>query len=601
MLQLIAGPGCVWVTAIVAMLFMAAIVNGNLGYTVRMLVKEHADKIQMVAVAVLFALVTAWMTWPLPAKAGSVVQDAGDPLYQIWTMRAVQHRLVTDPLNLYHANIFYPFENTLAFAEEMISNALLGWPVYLLTGNQVLAYNMVVLFSFWFMAMAVYLLARELGAHPGAAFIAGIVSAFAPARYSHMPHLNLLVFGWLPLAMWALTVFVRGGPRWYIAVVGVSLAAQLLASLHIAVFGTLALGVYALFLLLFERRKRPWVRRDVGLLAVAIVVPYVLFAATLLPHLAVGDEYGFTRQRAEIERYSATPGSYLSVFPTNHFWIQWLEGRPSPFFPGLVALVGAGLSLLTWRRWPVWFAGLLSAVLVVLSLGFAIYLAGHRIPMPYTILYDLLSPLESVRSVSRFGLLTVIFIPLLAALGYTAAWHWLRERCGKHATVAGIALTAGLALVACIELRSDVGIWEVPHDRETVAVYDWLAEQPYGPVIEFPADGLIAPSTDVNTGIFEPIRYMYYSTRHWMPVVAGYSSFIPDDHRTLIQHFGGTDALPSMVTADNVGVLQDIGVRWVIIHDKLGYDQATAVEGADRLPQLRRVAEVEGSVVYELE
>lgn len=560
----------------------------------------HAKTLQTGAVGVLFALATLWMTWPLPARAGSAVQDAGDPLYQIWTMRAVQHRLVNDPLNLYQANIFYPFNNTLAFAEEMISNALLGWPVYLLTGNQVLAYNVVVLFSFWFMAMAVYLLARELGAHPGAAFIAGIVSAFAPARYSHLPHLNLLVLGWLPLAMWALTVFVRGGPRWYIAVAGVALAGQLLASLHIAVFSTLALGFYALFLYIFERRKRTWTSCDLALLAVAVVVPYLLFAATLPPHLAVQDEYGFVRPRAEIERYSASIGSYLSVFPSNHFWMQWLEGRGAPLFPGAVALVGAGLSLLTWRRWPFWFAGLLSAGLAVLSFGFAVWVFGNRIPMPYALLYKIFSPLESIRSVSRFGLLTVIFIPLLAALGYTAAWTWIRGWLGERATVVGIALTAMLALVACYELRSGVGTWEVPDDPQTVAVYGWLAEQPRGPLIEFPADGLLIERTDVNTGVFEPIRYMYYSTYHWMPVVAGYSSFIPDEHYALIQQFQRTENHPSMVTADNIGVLQDLDIRWVIIHDKPDYDQQTAVASADALPQLRRVAEVEGSVVYEV-
>lgn len=565
-----------------------------------MRIDQSSYRVQLAVAAVLFALATVWMTWPLTPRAGSVVQDAGDPLYQIWTMRAVQHRLVHDPLDLYQANIFYPFDNTLAFAEEMISNALLGWPVYLVTGNQVLAYNLVVLFSFWFMAFAVYLLARELGAHPGAAFIAGIVSAFAPARYSHLPHLNLLVFGWLPLAMWALTVFVRGGPRWYIAIVGVALAAQLLASLHIAVFGTLALGAYALCLLLFERRKRLWVRRDIVLLAVAIIVPYLLFAVTLLPHLAVGDEYGFTRARSEVERYSATPGSYLSVSLGNHVWIPLLEGRPVPFFPGAVALVGAGLSVLAWRRWTVWFSGLISAALVVLSFGFAIHVAGQRIPMPYALLYDLFSPLESVRSVSRFGLLTVIFVPLLAAIGYSAAWQRLRGRFGQHMTVAGIALTAGLALIACIELRSSVGTWEVPDDPETVAVYEWLAGQPRGPVIEFPADGLLKERTDINTGVFEPIRYMYYSTYHWMPVVAGYSSFIPDEYRDLVQLFRGTETSPSMVSADNVGILQDLGVRWVIIHDRPNYDSQTARAVAGKLPQLRRVVEVGDSVVYEV-
>lgn len=221
--------------------------------------------------------------------------------------------------------------------------------------------------------------------------------------------------------------------------------------------------------------------------------------------------------------------------------------------------------------------------------------------MPYALLYDLFPPIQNVRSVSRWGLLVAMFVPLLAAFGYTALWQRLQGRLGQHAVAVGLVLTAALALATCIELRSSVGTWEVPKDRESTAMYDWLAGQPHGPVIEFPADGLIQRNTDLNTGIFQPIRYMYYSTRHWMPVVAGYGSFIPDEHIALLRQFEGAEDRPSMATAENVAVLQDLGIRWVLIHDAPGYDQQTAIASADALPQLRRVAEVGGSVVYEVE
>lgn len=571
---------------------------GNaLGYTPGMLTEKLQDRWQSVAVAALFVVATVWMTWPLTPKAGSTIQDPGDPLFEIWVMRAVQHRLVNHPLNLYDGNAFYPFENSLAYSEEAISTALLTWPAYLATGNDVLAYNLIFLFSFWLVGFAVYLLARELGASPGAAVVAGVVAAFAPARYAHLSHLHLLVIGWLPLAMWALTAFVRGGRRRYLAIAGVALAVQLLASLHIAVFGTLALGLYLLFLLGFGRQKRPWLRGDVALLGVALVVPYVLFAFTLLPHLAVGDEYGFVRTREEIQRFSATPRSYLSVFPTNHFWQGRLETIPSPFFPGAVAILGAGLSLLAWRRWPVWFAGVLALVAMLISFGFSLNWAGYSIPMPYTLLYELFPPIRNIRGVGRFGLLTAIGIPLLAAFGYTALWRQLRGRLGQYGMAVGVALTALLVVAACVELRSGVGTWEMP---EEPPVYEWLAAQPPGPLIEFPADGLITPHTDLNTGVFEPIRYMYYSTRHWNPIIAGYSGFAPEGHFGLIRYFAAADGRPSMVTAENVGVLQDLDVRWVIIHERPGYDWQTAVSTADTLPQLRRVAQIGGSVVYEV-
>ena len=125
------------------------------------------DRYQTCVVALLFMFVTIWMTWPLTPQAGSAVQDPGDPLFEIWVMRTVQHRLVTDPLDLYDANAFYPFDWSLAYSEEAISTALLAWPLYLLSGNDVLTYNVMLLSAFWLVAFAVFLLARELGARPG--------------------------------------------------------------------------------------------------------------------------------------------------------------------------------------------------------------------------------------------------------------------------------------------------------------------------------------------------------------------------------------------------------------------------------------------------
>ena len=116
-------------------------------------------------IAALYIVVTVVMLWPLPLHMASAVQDPGDPLFEIWVMRTVQHRLVNDPLDLYDANAFYGFDGSLAYSEEAISTALLAWPVYLVTGNDVLAYNVMIVSAFWLVALAIYLLAREHGAN----------------------------------------------------------------------------------------------------------------------------------------------------------------------------------------------------------------------------------------------------------------------------------------------------------------------------------------------------------------------------------------------------------------------------------------------------
>lgn len=561
---------------------------------------------QLLVAAVIYALATIWMTWPLTPSAGSAIQDVGDPLFEIWVMRAVQHRLVNDPLSLYHANAFHPFQYSLAYSEEAISTALLAWPIYLISGNDVLAYNAMFLISFWLTGFAVFLLARELGASPGAAFVAGICAAFAPARFGHLSHLHMLVIGWLPLALWAFTIFVRGGQRRYLVIASAALAMLLLGSLHLAVFGSVALGLYALCLLAFERRERVWHRNDLLLLVIALAIPYLLLAPTLVPHLAAGAEYGFERPRAEIERYSAIPIKYVAVSTTNQFWPRWLPQAMEPFFPGAVAVIGAALAAAwLWLRsrpvWPAIFAITLTIIAVVASFGFAVQIAGRSVPLPYALLYDIAPQIRNIRGIGRIGLLTAIGIPMLAAFGYTTVWHILRARLRQHASAVGLALTVILSLAACLELRASVGTAAVP-DGHTLAVYEWLADQPAGPVAEFPANGLLVSVSGPPGGLFQPIQYMYGSTRHWNPILAGYSGYIPAGHYDIISrfHIHSPDIQQSLPTSMNVGLLQDLGIRWVVIHRFDGYDWQAAIASADTLPELRRVAEVGDSVVYEM-
>lgn len=561
-------------------------------------VREQLDRrpwLRLALVALLFIIATVVMTWPLTSKAGSVVQDPGDPLFEIWVMRAVQHKLATDPLSLYDANAFYPFDLSLAYSEEAISSALLAWPVYLISGNQVLAYNWVLLSSFWLMGFGVYLLTRELGATPGAAILAGIIAAFFPDRYAHLSHLHLLVLGWLPIALWALVRLHRSGQTRYVILAGVVLTIQLLGSLHLAVFSTLVLGIFLLCLLLGEQRARLRDWRYLKSLTIALLIPYLILIPTLIPHLRAGDRYGFARSRDEVQDLAVGLDNYWSVFVSNHLLANWLPERATAFFPGFVALVGVvGIVFAVRRRsWPVLFAIAITLTAALLSFGFDLQVGDLTIPMPYQLIYDLVPPMRNVRGVGRFGLVTVLGVAVLAALGYSALWGRLRQRLGSAVLPVGVGLTILLSLAAGLELRSGVGTAAAPADPDRLVLYEWLAEQPDGPVVEFPSAGLLE-------GPFQPIEYMYYSTFHWKPILAGYSGYAPPAHIAILQELRGSESSPSMVTEANVGILQDLGIRYVIIHKWPDYDWKQAVEVADRLDALTRIAEVGDGVVYRL-
>jgi hypothetical protein len=63
--------------------------------------------------------------------------EATPPL-NIWCMAVVLHQLPRDPVHLFDGNAFYPYRDTLAFAEHLFVPALFAAPVVAATGNFVL-------------------------------------------------------------------------------------------------------------------------------------------------------------------------------------------------------------------------------------------------------------------------------------------------------------------------------------------------------------------------------------------------------------------------------------------------------------------------------
>ncbi|MDI3339674.1 MAG: hypothetical protein QJR03_04000 [Sphaerobacter sp.] len=547
-----------------------------------------------------FVALTVLMTWPLPLRAGSTVQDLGDPLYEIWTMRWLQHQLPRDPANLWHGNTAYPFRYSLLFSEPRLSTSLLAWPIQLVTGNDVLTYNLLFLASFVVLGVGMALLVAELSGSLGAGLLAGTFAAYTPYRYGHLSHLNLLGYGWIPLALWALVRFARYRRARDAALAAGFLTVQVLASDTLAL---MALGMVALalpFLLWAERA-----RRTRGLLiglALAVLVPLLAFAPVAAGRLVVSREYGFTRDLKTVRAMSATPASYVSVSPNNHRWRATLpHAYPNPLFPGAIATLGGLLGLAAGLRRRSGWAGYAALLVVggfILSLGPEITVAGRTVTLPYRWAYEWVPGMTAMRDVARFGMVALLGVQILAGLGLAAAWAALcRRLSGRRAGVIGALLLVLLAGGALAEYRSNVGTTTVPRDEATVAVYDWLASQPRGAVFELPANGLW---TDVRL----MTRQIYYSTRHWQPIVAGYTSFLPDRYiGFLVSLHEGTTEAPSRLDRENVGLLQDIGVRYVVIHhwDAPAYDWRQAVQDADQLPELRRVGNIGSATVYVLE
>ena len=190
-------------------------------------------------------MLTLILTYPLIFNlTTSVPNDIGDPLLNTWILAWDSHAMLTDPLNLFNANIFYPLPNTLAYSEHLFSTALLALPLQLITGEPLVAYNLSLLLTFPVAALGMYLLALHWTHQRGAAFIAGLIFAFAPYRFAAVAHLQLLTFQWLPFILLFLDKILnqpasQRPPTRYLFGLTIFLVLQILASWYLALYTAL--------------------------------------------------------------------------------------------------------------------------------------------------------------------------------------------------------------------------------------------------------------------------------------------------------------------------------------------------------------------------
>ena len=139
---------------------------------------------------VLFAAALAVVTnLPLLDDFGrSIPGSLADPLVLAWAVQWGGHALVHQPLDLFQANVFWPLENTLAFTD----GSLVGYSPVGAVGSGTTAalihYNALFLFAYTLALVGAYALARELGASPLGAAVAGVAFAYAPWRHAHEIH-----------------------------------------------------------------------------------------------------------------------------------------------------------------------------------------------------------------------------------------------------------------------------------------------------------------------------------------------------------------------------------------------------------------------------
>jgi hypothetical protein len=524
--------------------------------------------------ALALSALTAVMTHPLLLDARRALpNDLGDPLLNSFILGWDADRVLHGFRGLWTAPFYFPLPDTLALSEHLLGIAIFTSPVVWATHNPILAHNLAFFASYVLAGLGMYLLAKRLWGRRDAACLAALAFAFAPHRVMHLPHLQILMSGWMPLSLWGLHGYFATGSRRALAVFAAAFALLGLSNGYFLYFFSVPVAVLVVARLAAAVRPGDdGVGRDatwrmlveLGAAALAILAAIAPAAAA---YLRVRHAAGLHRSLDEMATYSAAWTDFLRIPTGLWLWSGTLrvgEGERM-LFPGVTIVVLAMIALISLRRpawnhpesrpagWT-WHVGIYAVIL-----GAALWLAaGPGVPGPYGLLVRFMPGFDGLRVPARFIVIVALALCVLGSAG--AAWLLGRLR-PRAALIAATLLGAAIVVegyggpIDMVPFRSD--------QRTRADLNRWLRAAPAGGVLELPIVGPgLAPFT---------LGYQYNTLLHGHPVINGYTGYGYG-----LQDFLGGPGSPLRDPAalpDLLSGLRTIGVRYVLVHRSLYFDQ----------------------------
>jgi len=471
------------------------------------------------------------MTWPLARRLDAAVANPGDPYLNSWILDWEYHA-VAHGKPLFDAPIFVPARGTLAFSENLFGIALAGAPLRLIGLAPLTIHNILLLAGFAFTGFAAFLLTRRITGSIGAGIVSGIVAAFVPWHFTHLPHLQYAWTAWPAMMLVALFAFAEKPSVLRASLFGLAFLLNGLTNLHTFVFGSFAIVVAIAVLAFFHATLRT--ARSLSMLAAAIVLAGVLLTPVLLPYFRAIREYGMRGDVEETLHYSAAPGDWLRSNFHNRFYLplNTNDGKTDPerwLFPGFASMALALVALYRPQRRDAVAVGIAWVVIGVIGA------AGLRTPF-HTFLFNYIPGFRGIRVPARWAIIAYAGVALLAGIG---ALRVARKRAWLFAPLLLIELHA-----------APIRYFVAP--TQPSEVYRWLARTQPAAVLELP----VAEKRS-------EYAYVLGQTHHHVPLLNGVSGFSPPSFERLRS------------SGDLIAQARSLGAQVLIVHaDTLGSQEA---------------------------
>jgi len=410
---------------------------------------------QHVLVLLAFVGLTIAMTWPLVMHAQTHLINAKwyyDAMTNIMILGTrIQYILGRSTLDLYENYFCFPVPFSIVFNENHFGLSLFYLPIYLITGEYLLSYNILLILCLTLSGYCTWLLVRHLTGSSLAGFVAGVGFAFCPYIFFELGRIQLVAAMWVPLSALFLHRTVESGRLRDMVGLAICFLMQIGTCLYYALFLLLFFAFVGTWLLIVHKRfgKKFWLQ-----LATVVLISSAVAGFMVYPYLTTRDDFSLTRSTSKAKRYSGRVSNFLHVYPENktHRFLHFdsLDGSEQIAFPGFSI-----------------------AALALLSIAFAMAKAYKRGPpkemrglITSAVVLSLLIFFSSIGVAVAFGEFLAA-VPII--VGSIIYW---RRRTEKRMLPSTIALYGCFVLFAAVLF---LGIRPmIVNDRTIYGIYDYL-------------------------------------------------------------------------------------------------------------------------------
>ncbi|MDW8147695.1 MAG: hypothetical protein RMJ48_15565 [Roseiflexaceae bacterium] len=552
-------------------------------------------------VALLVCGALAMMHPVLAAPSSRIIGWPGDNVQYVYAAGWIAEALRTGASPFVDPRINAPDGLALTATDVPYVGYIVVAPLTWLFGP-VFGYNAQLALAHFLSGLCAYLWIRRLTNSRFGGLTAGLAFMLAPFRLAHSyGHPQIVSTYPLPLFFWALDASLRPQPDRK-ALAGLAGATFLLgaASQYYLVIGLICGVVYAL-LTLATRCVCLWSR-------VWLAVPAVLIGALLAaaPYLLTARDGIYTPYGLEsIRMWSASPVNFVAPFHLHPLWGAFIARlRPETLWvektlyvgivPGMLALV----ALRRWdRRW-VWTGTALVAA--ILALGTDLHTGNvplhpdTPIWLPAYYLHQL-PGVNLMRVWARFGVVTILFVALLAGVGAARLVH-RNNASGRNGAVAGsgkpmkshtVVVAVGIIALVVLDLMPGrINEFTVltprPIDR-------WLAQQSGDFAVGF------VPVIDATTNYYILFGTLTHGKRTFAFM---HQAHIPPVFQDFNERSRG---FPDSASARR---LRELGIRYLILEKPIfdgtrAFHWSVVEQRLAETPELRAVEKVGDVVVVE--